>query len=247
MTTAVFPPEAVAVVTGGSRGIGRAAAEDLAASGARVVIAYRNSVDDAEDVARTIELKGGCVELVRMDVADEEQVRELFRQVRRQFGRVDILVNSAGIKKDGYTAAMSLSKFRDVVDVNLIGTFLCSREAVRQMSYQREGAIVNIASAGFAAANPGQANYSASKGAIVSFTRTLAVEVAKHGVRVNAIAPGLVTTDMTKGMPSSAVTQIPIGRFAEPEEVARVVTFLASPAASYVTASTVVVDGGISA
>jgi 3-oxoacyl-[acyl-carrier protein] reductase len=246
-TAPAFDTGAVAVVTGGSRGIGRAVAEHLGACGVHVEIAYRAASGEAEATAARIVERGGSAALRKLDVTSEESVRDLFRSVRSERERVDVLVNSAGITRDGYIAVMSRKKFCEVIDTNMVGTFLCSREAAKIMAYRGTGAIVNVASTTFARGNAGQANYAASKGAIISFTRTLALELAGHGVRANAVAPGLIATDMTRRVPAEIAEHVPLGRFGTACEVANLIAFLASRQASYITGATFTVDGGMSA
>jgi 3-oxoacyl-[acyl-carrier protein] reductase len=239
---------ATGVVLGGGRGIGRAAAVDLAAHGVHVIVGYSRRPDEAKDVVATIEGVGGSAELFEVDVRQEESVRSLFMHVREGLGRLDVLVNSAGIIEDGFVAMMSARKFDAVMEVNARGTFLACRDALKIMALQRHGAIVNVASTAYASGKTGQANYCASKGAVVSFTRALALEAADAGVRANCVAPGYIDTDMTRKLnrkPPPGITPIPLGRFGRPEEVAHLITFLASERASYMTGSIVGVDGGI--
>lgn len=245
----LFPSGTVALVTGGSRGIGRAAAVDLASEGARVAVCYSRNADAAKEVVAEIEAAGGEATALAADVSDEQQVRSLFRQVKEEYGKLDILVANAGISRDRYVTTMGLGEFREVVDTNVIGTFLSCREAMRMMTYQRSGAIVAVSSVtsiegGF----NGTASYTASKGAITSFARTLAREAAAYGIRVNVVAPGFVETDMIAKMPPGVrkgyESSIRLGRIGRPEEIAYLISFLASPKAEYITSSVFVADGG---
>lgn len=243
-----FSPGAVAIVLGASRGIGRAAAEDLAAHGVHVIIGYIRGAEGAKEAVASINGAGGSATLYEIDVTDEDQVRGLFRHVRTDFGRLDVLVNSAGITQDGFAAMMSARKFDTVMKVNAHGTFLTCREGLKLMADRRRGSIVNVASTVYASGKVGQANYCASKGAVVSLTRSLALEAAESGIRINCVAPGYIQTDMTRKLnskPPANCPPIPMGRFGSPREVAALITFLASDRASYMTGSIVVVDGGL--
>ncbi len=245
----LFPDGSVALVTGASRGIGRAIACDLAREGAQVVVNYAHGEDAAKEVVGQIEADGGRAIAVRADVSDEAEVREMFRQVRSEYGRLDVLVTNAGIAIDRHVAAMGLDQFRRVMDINVVGTFLCCREAMRIMQHQRSGSIVAISSStGLDGGFGGTANYTASKGAIVSFAKTLAREAAASRVRVNVVAPGFVATEMTARVPAPIRKKyeaaIRLGRMGTPEEIADLVTFLASSKASYITAAVFVIDGG---
>lgn len=245
----LFPDGAVAVVTGGSRGIGRAVACDLAQEGATVALTYAGDEDGAKQTVRDIEGVGGTASLHKVDVADELQVRTFFRDVRAAYGRLDVLVSNAGITRDGFITSMSAEKFKAVIDVNLVGTFHCCREAMKVMAYQRRGAIVTVSSSSGIHGMAGQTNYCASKGGVASFTRALALEGARFNVRANVVAPGLIETDMTRVMGAELLQEyenrVPLKRGGTPQEVASVVSFLASDRAAYVTASVVAVDGGL--
>ncbi|ASO18746.1 3-oxoacyl-[acyl-carrier protein] reductase [Actinoalloteichus hoggarensis] len=245
----LFPEGSVALVTGGSRGIGRAAALDLAREGAHVLVNYARSESDAKETVVEIEEAGGRATAIRADVTDETAVREMFQTVRSEHGRLDVLVTSAGITRDRHLVAMSLAQFREPMDVNVTGTFLSCREGLRIMQHQRSGAIVTLSSSsGLDGGFPGQTNYVASKGAIISFTKALAYEAAPHGVRANVVAPGFVATDMTRALAGPIRKQyesrIRLGRMGRPDEIARLVSFLASDNASYVTGSVLVANGG---
>ncbi|MEO8483486.1 MAG: 3-oxoacyl-ACP reductase FabG [Acidobacteriota bacterium] len=238
----------VAVVTGGSRGIGRAIARDLAAAGARVAVCYRRR--EAEAQALVEELGGAPAALaMQCDVSNEAEVNGFMAHVASVLGPVDVLVNNAGIARDGVLLFMDSARWNDVLATNLGGPFLCTRAVVRGMMVRRWGRIINVASASADTALPGQANYAASKAGVVGLTRALARELAPHGVLVNAVAPGLIETEMLEGLKPAVreklLQGVALQRVGQPEEVARVVTFLASDAASYITGQTIAIDGGL--
>lgn len=242
----MFEPGSVAVVTGGSRGIGRAVVQALAAEGVKVFFTYLSNAEMAKSLLEELSGAGQCAEAHQLDVSDEGQVRDYFRMIRKSGVRPDVVVNSAGIALDGLVATMSLGRFRKVIDVNVIGAFLCGREALRMMVDQRRGSIVFISSALSHRGGRGQANYCASKGALWSLTHALALEAAPYGVRVNSVSPGFVDTDMTRRLPREAINAaIPLGRLARPDEIAQAVLLTCSPRLSYLTGSDVVVDGGL--
>jgi 3-oxoacyl-[acyl-carrier protein] reductase len=238
-----------AVVTGGSRGLGRAIAVAFGRAGARVFVGYRTRVRDAEATVASVREAGGEAEALALDVRDGASVQRAFDAVSARFA-VDVLVNNAGVVADAPFAAMEPEDFSRVVDTNLGGAFRCSRAVLRGMMAARSGAIVNVASVAGLFASPGQANYAASKGGLVAMTRTLAAEAAPYGVRVNAVVPGLLSTGMAARMDRTIAearrADIPVQRFGAAEEVAAVVSFLASDAASYVIGQALVVDGGLS-
>jgi 3-oxoacyl-[acyl-carrier protein] reductase len=240
-------PEGCALVTGGARGIGAATARLLAEAGWPVAINYRSDADSAEEVATTIADRGGRAAAVQADVCDQTALDELFRSVEEQFGPVLVLVNNAGVRADGLTPQLGDSEWSRVLETNLSAAFRSTRRALRPMLRARFGRVVNIASIVGLRANAGQANYAASKAGLIGFTKTVAVEVARRGVTVNAVAPGFVETQLTEGVGNGMVTAIPARRPGTPEEVAACVRFLASEDASYVTGTTLTVDGGLSA
>ena len=229
-----------ALVTGGSRGIGRAVAEELARAGANVVVGYRSGADEAEQLAA--EIRGRAVQA---DVADPASARRLVEEA----GDLDVLVNNAGLTRDGVLVRMSDEDWRTVIDTNLSGVFYTCRAAVRGMMKRRAGAIVNVSSIVGLHGNPGQTNYSASKAAIIGFTKALAKELGSRGVRANVVAPGYVSTQLTDVLPDDLkqmmLANTALGRFGDPEDVARAVRFLASDDAAFVTGEVLLVDGGL--
>lgn len=239
----------IAVVTGASRGIGRAVAQRLASEGATVIINYNGSREKAEETLREIEETGGRGAIEQCDVSDFEQCREFIQKVIKEYGALDILVNNAGVTKDGLIMGMSEEDFDRVIDTNLKGAFHTIRFAVRQMLKQKSGRIINMASVVGVSGNAGQANYAASKAGVIGLTKAAAKEVASRGITVNAIAPGFIETDMTASLPESvkeaSLAQIPLGCFGKAEQVAAAVAFLASEGAAYITGQVLHVDGGM--
>ena len=238
-----------AVVTGGSRGLGRAVCLELAKGGANVVLCYAGNAAAAEETAKACEALGAQVLAVKCDVSDAAQVKELMDAAVARFGRIDILVNNAGITRDGLLMTMKEEDFDAVTATNLKGTFLCMKAVARLMMRQRYGRIVNLSSVVGLRGNAGQVNYAASKAGVIGMTKSLAKELASRGVTVNAVAPGFIDTDMTAAMPEAAKTAtlatIPMGRLGAPEDVARAVAFLASDEAAYITGQVLAVDGGM--
>jgi len=236
----------VALVTGSARGIGRAIAECLAGKGADIVIADLN-LDEAKETAAAVAGRGVRTMAVRIDVSQSGEVIKAFGDIMKEFGRLDILVNNAGITKDNLLLRMKEEDWDAVINVNLKGVFLCSKEAVKIMAKQRHGRIVNVASVVAFMGNPGQANYSASKAGIVGLTKTTAKEYASRGITANAVAPGFITTAMTDKLPEDVKEEmkkaIPAGRFGTIDDVADAVAFLAS--AGYITGQVVHVNGGM--
>jgi 3-oxoacyl-[acyl-carrier protein] reductase len=238
----------VAIVTGASRGIGRAAAIALASEGATVVVNYASSSQAADAVVAEITAMGSQAVALQADVSQAEQVETLFNSVMEKWGRIDVLVNNAGIARDTLLLRMKLEDWQAVVDLNLTGVFLCTKAASKIMLKQRSGRIVNITSVVGETGNPGQANYSAAKAGVIGFTRTVAKELASRGITVNAVAPGFIATDMTADLKvaEEVLKVIPLARYGQPEEVAGLIRFLAADAAAaYITGQVINIDGGM--
>jgi len=239
----------IALVTGGSRGIGRAICLELASLGATVIVNFNSSGDAAREVVAEIEANGGTASTWQADVSNEEQVKAMFKSITDNHSTIDILINNAGMTRDNVIMMMKPDDFDSVINTNLRSTWLCCQTAVRTMMRKRTGSIVNITSVVGIAGNGGQTNYAASKAGIIGLTKSLAKEVAVRGITVNAVAPGFVGTDMTSDLSEEikdkAVEAIPLGRMGSPEDIAKAVAFLASSDASYITGQTLVVDGGM--
>lgn len=238
----------VAIVTGASRGIGRAIALALAGEGAAVVVNYASSSGAADQLVAEITAQGGSAIALQADVAKADQVDKLIETTLEKWGRIDILVNNAGITRDTLLLRMKPEDWQAVIDLNLTGVFLCTRAVAKTMLKQRSGRIINIASVAGQMGNPGQANYSAAKAGVIGFTKTVAKEMASRGITVNAVAPGFIATDMTEGLPNTEeiLKFIPLARFGQPEDIAGMVRFLAADAAAaYITGQTFNVDGGM--
>jgi 3-oxoacyl-[acyl-carrier protein] reductase len=241
----------IVVITGGSRGIGRAVALRFAQEKTRIIVVHYDSDDSAaRETVESLALKGVEAESHKVDVSSYRDVEALFKEIISRFERVDVLINNAGITKDALLMRMSEEEWDAVVKVNLKSVFNCSQVVIRSMIKQRRGRIVNVSSVVGQIGNPGQANYAASKAGIMGFTKSVAREVAARGITVNAVAPGFINTEMTAHLPDKVKTyflqQIPLGRMGEPEEVAQVVYWLCSDAASYVTGQIIHVNGGLS-
>jgi 3-oxoacyl-[acyl-carrier protein] reductase len=238
-----------ALVTGASRGIGAEIAKQLAKEGARVAVNYSGSQSKAEEVVNEIISAGGQAFAIQASVSDAENVTEMVKQTIEQFGSVDILVNNAGITRDNLLMRMKESEWDDVINTNLKGVFLCTKAVTRQMMKQRSGKIINIASIVGVSGNAGQANYVAAKAGVIGLTKTTAKELASRHINVNAIAPGFITTEMTDELSDDVknqmLTQIPLAKLGNPEDVAKAVVFLASDDSNYITGQTLHVDGGM--
>lgn len=241
--------DSVAIVTGGARGIGRAIALELARAGAKVVVNYAGRADKAEETVQLIREAGSEGIAVQADVSQAADVERLVKTAAGAFGKVDILVNNAGITRDNLILRMKEADWDAVLDTNLKGMFLCTKAVSKGMLKQRSGAIVNISSVVGVSGNAGQANYAAAKAGVLGFTKSIAKELAPRGIRVNAVAPGYILTDMTgtlaEEVKNEILGEIPLSRIGDPEEVAQAVLFLVSPAAAYITGQTLCVDGGM--
>jgi 3-oxoacyl-[acyl-carrier protein] reductase len=239
----------VALVTGASRGIGRAIAEQLASDGHRVAVNYIRSQDEAEAVAEKIRVSGGEARSVGADVGSDEAVAGLFQEVESSLGPVEILVNSAGITRDGLLLRMKVTDWDDVLVTNLRSVFLCTKAAMRPMVKARWGRVISVTSVAGISGNAGQANYSAAKAGIIGFTKAVAKEVGSRGITVNAVAPGFIETDMTAELDDATRAEVQrrvsVGRFGTPQEIASAVGYLAGEQAGYVNGQVVVVDGGL--
>lgn len=238
-----------ALVTGGSRGIGRAICLKLAEEGADIIINYRSDGEKAAEVARQCQEAGVDVCCIQADIADPADCDRMFDQVRKWKGRLDILVNNAGITRDGLILRMKEENFESVIDVNLKGTFFCMQRAAKIMVRQRYGRIISLSSVVGLRGNPGQVNYAAGKAGIIGMTKTLAKELGGRGITVNAIAPGMIMTEMmgevSEEKQKEFLTEIPVKRAGKPEDVANAAAFFADPDSSYITGQVLCVDGGM--
>ncbi|MEK5184348.1 3-oxoacyl-[acyl-carrier-protein] reductase [Solibacillus sp. FSL W7-1324] len=238
-----------AVVTGASRGIGRAIALQLASEGAKVVVNYSGSEQKAQKVVEEIKANGGEAIAVQANVADADSVQNLMKSALDTYGSIDILVNNAGITRDNLLMRMKDDEWDDVINTNLKGVFLCTKAVTRQMMKQRAGRIINISSIVGVAGNAGQANYVAAKAGVIGLTKTTAQELASRNILVNAIAPGFITTEMTEGLPEDLkegmLKQIPLAKLGQPEDIAKAVVFFASDSSNYITGQTLQIDGGM--
>ncbi len=243
------PADRVVVVTGGSRGIGRAICTALSAPGTRVCFNYNNNREAASTTAEAIQAAGANAVYQQVDVASEAAVSEYLNAIIKEAGRIDVLVNNAGVTRDGLLVRMKAADWDTVMDVNLKGTFNCMKAAAKAMMKQRYGRIINISSVVGVSGNPGQANYVAAKAGIIGLTKAVARELASRNITVNAVAPGYIATDMTGDLSDKAkaamIGQIPLGRIGTPEDIGGVVAFLASAAADYITGQTIHVSGGM--
>lgn len=241
--------EKAALVTGASRGIGRAIALEFAKQGANVAVNYAGSEDKAQEVVEELLQLGVKAFKIQADVSNESSVKNMIKEVINQFGRLDILVNNAGVNKDNLLMRMKESEFDQVINTNLKGVFLCTKAVTRQMMKQKAGRIVNVASIVGVSGNPGQANYVAAKAGVIGLTKTTAKELASRNILVNAVAPGFISTDMTDALTEEQRKEmqdmIPLAKLGKPEDVARVVRFLASEDANYITGQTLHIDGGM--
>ncbi len=236
-----------ALVTGASRGIGKAIALSLAEAGAEVIVNHSSSPEKAEEVVSHIKRLGGKAYALQANISEESSVNELINQVLKESGKIDVLVNNAGITKDGLLMRMKSEDWQSVINVNLTGVFLCTKAVARPMLKQKKGRIINITSVVGLMGNAGQANYASSKSGVIGLTKSAAREFASRGITVNAVAPGFIETDMTKDLdPEPILSSIPLGFFGSPDHIAGTVRFLATdPAAAYITGQTLQVDGGM--
>lgn len=239
----------VALVTGASRGIGRAIATTLAESGATVIINYKSNAAAADEVVQAIGAAGGTAQALQADVSNATEIEQLFKQIVAGHGKIDILVNNAGITRDTLLLRMKEEDFDAVLDTNLRGVFLCTKAALRPMTKARGGRIINITSVVGLTGNAGQSNYAAAKAGLLGFTKSVAREMASRNITANAVAPGYIETELTgvlgEDVRAAILENVPLGRLGQPQDVASMVCFLASDAAAYITGQTITVDGGM--
>ncbi len=238
-----------AIVTGGTRGIGKEIAKTLAKNGANIAINYRKYSEEVENLVEELKALGGKALAIKCDISNEDEVNNFIKEVKENFGSIDILVNNAGITKDGLLLRMSEKDFNDVIDINLKGTFNMTKAVSSIMVKQRVGKIINISSVVGVAGNAGQCNYAASKAGVIGFSKSIARELASRNINVNVIAPGYINTDMTKVLPDKVKEEvlktIPMKKIGEPEEIANLVLFLSSDLSNYITGQVINVDGGM--
>lgn len=239
----------VALVTGGTTGIGKAIAQELAKSGFNIAINYRTETEEMQELKKEIEANNVKCLFVKADISKFEETEKMAKEIIENFEKIDVLVNNAGVTKDGLIMRMKEDAFKQVIDINLVGTFNVTRNIVPYMVKQRSGRIINIASVVGIVGNAGQSNYSASKAGIIGFTKSLAKELSSRNILVNAVAPGFIETKMTdilnKTVKESILSQIPLGRMGTPSEVANVVKFLSEEDSSYITGQVINIDGGM--
>jgi 3-oxoacyl-[acyl-carrier protein] reductase len=237
------------VVTGGSRGIGKSIALELASKGANVVVNYTKNIESAEAVVREIKAMGVSGMAIKADVSNNAEVENLVNEVLNTFGSIDILVNNAGITRDNLIIRMTEKDFDDVINTNLKGAFICTKAVSKVMIKQKAGKIINISSVVGIIGNAGQSNYAAAKAGLIGFTKSMAKELAKRGINVNAVAPGFIETDMTSKLPEKVkeefINNIPLTRIGKPQDIAKTVLFLASEYSDYITGQVINIDGGM--